>query len=150
MQNILVVSPGPFWRVKVADFGITKNIESTQMRTILVGTAGYKAPEVLRAGNSESSNYTAAVDIWALGAIAFCACTGKPPFQSDYDTVNFFQGGVDFPVLALTECECDQATTKFIRAAMAKVPEHRPTVHQLLSYPWLKRCTAYVDGLYKE
>lgn len=148
MQNILVVSPGPSWRVKVADFGISKNIESTQMKTLRVGTPGYKAPELLRVEDTGSSNYTAAVDIWALGAIAFCTCIGRPPFKNDHETDDFVRGLVGFPVSALSEC--DQATTNFIMAAMAKLPAHRPTVHQILSYPWIKRCKTHVDGLYQE
>ncbi|KAJ5648572.1 kinase-like domain-containing protein [Penicillium lividum] len=78
-KNILVSCPGPHWHVKVADFGIAKNTDGTGLETLEVGTHGYMAPELF--GNS-SDPYTAAVDVWALGAVTFCMRTGSSPFRN--------------------------------------------------------------------
>ncbi|KAL4929754.1 transcription factor xanC [Aspergillus undulatus] len=60
----LISSPGPDWHAKVADFGITKRMDNTGLITHGIASPGYMAPEPF--GNT-SNQYTAAVDMWALG-----------------------------------------------------------------------------------
>ncbi|KUI59138.1 Calcium/calmodulin-dependent protein kinase type 1 [Cytospora mali] len=144
--NILVASPGPLWRVKVADFGIAKNTQGTQLKTLSVGTVMYMAPELIQATNVESKPYTAAVDIWSLGAIAFCACTGRPPFASQYETYDFTRGLIEFPKGALSNCS--QALTDFVMATMAISPAERPTADEILSHSWVRPYVTYVDRLF--
>ncbi|KAL2833011.1 hypothetical protein BDW59DRAFT_157152 [Aspergillus cavernicola] len=67
LKNLLVSSPGPNWHVKVADFGIAKKTGATGLGTHHIGSPVYIAPELY--GNP-SDKYTAAVDVWALGALA--------------------------------------------------------------------------------
>ena len=57
--------------VKVLDFGIAKLIEDSGIRTGVVGTPLWMAPE-----QTQSSPIDARADVWALGLIAFHAITG--------------------------------------------------------------------------
>ncbi|KAM0696802.1 hypothetical protein Q7P36_002873 [Cladosporium allicinum] len=62
--------------IKIADFGLARETESRVPYTTYVSTRWYRAPEVLlRAGE-----YSAPVDIWAVGAMAVEIATLKPLF----------------------------------------------------------------------
>jgi cell division protein kinase 4 len=60
-QNILITKDG---RVKLADFGLARIYEQTQILTSVVVTLWYRAPEVLL-----QANYASSVDIWSCGCI---------------------------------------------------------------------------------
>jgi len=62
--------------VKIADFGLARETHSKLPYTTYVSTRWYRAPEILlRAGE-----YSAPVDIWAIGAMAVEIATLKPLF----------------------------------------------------------------------
>ena len=69
-------STPPVYSVKIADFGLARETHSKLPYTTYVSTRWYRAPEVLlRAGE-----YSAPVDIWALGAMAVEIASLKPLF----------------------------------------------------------------------
>lgn len=74
----LVTPPStpPNYTIKIADFGLARETHSKLPYTTYVSTRWYRAPEVLlRAGE-----YSAPVDIWAIGAMAVEIATLKPLF----------------------------------------------------------------------
>ncbi|EXJ82614.1 CMGC/RCK/MAK protein kinase [Capronia epimyces CBS 606.96] len=74
----LVTPPStpPTYSIKIADFGLARETQSKLPYTTYVSTRWYRAPEVLlRAGE-----YSAPVDIWAIGAMAVEIATLKPLF----------------------------------------------------------------------
>ena len=76
--SALVTPPStpPAYTVKIADFGLARETHSKLPYTTYVSTRWYRAPEVLlRAGE-----YSAPVDIWAIGAMAVEIATLKPLF----------------------------------------------------------------------
>lgn len=76
--SALVTPPStpPTYTVKLADFGLARETHSKLPYTTYVSTRWYRAPEVLlRAGE-----YSAPVDIWAVGAMAVEVATLKPLF----------------------------------------------------------------------
>lgn len=69
-------STPPYYSIKLADFGLARETHSKLPYTTYVSTRWYRAPEVLlRAGE-----YSAPVDIWAVGAMAVEVATLKPLF----------------------------------------------------------------------
>jgi meiosis induction protein kinase IME2/SME1 len=69
-------STPPMYSVKLADFGLARETRSKLPYTTYVSTRWYRAPEVLlRAGE-----YSAPVDMWAIGAMAVEIATLKPLF----------------------------------------------------------------------
>ena len=69
-------STPPTYSIKIADFGLARETHSRVPYTTYVSTRWYRAPEVLlRAGE-----YSAPVDIWAIGAMAVEIATLKPLF----------------------------------------------------------------------
>jgi len=76
--SALVTPPStpPAYTIKIADFGLARETHSKTPYTTYVSTRWYRAPEVLlRAGE-----YSAPVDIWAIGAMAVEIATLKPLF----------------------------------------------------------------------
>ena len=82
-SNVLLCTRGGISEfVKVIDFGLVKHIESgerlqlTQANAI-AGTPLFMAPESITAPDTVG----AAIDTYALGAVAFYLLTGTPPFE---------------------------------------------------------------------
>ncbi|KAK9689163.1 hypothetical protein RND81_09G039800 [Saponaria officinalis] len=62
--------------IKIADFGLAREITSAPPYTEYVSTRWYRAPEVLL----QSPTYSSAVDMWAMGAIMAEMLTLRPLF----------------------------------------------------------------------
>lgn len=71
--------------IKVADFGLAREVSSQPPYTEYVSTRWYRAPEVLL----QSSAYGSAVDMWAMGAIMAELFTLRPlfPGSSEVDEI---------------------------------------------------------------
>jgi eukaryotic-like serine/threonine-protein kinase len=76
-SNVLVQPDGS---VVLVDFGVARSVNMTGItRTdVVLGTASYMAPEQV-----VGQPVSAATDIYALGAVAYCCLVGKPPFTDD-------------------------------------------------------------------
>ena len=64
-------------RVKLGDFGLSKEISGQGLAETYVGTPFYMSPEII-AGRT----YNAKSDIWALGCVIFEMCAFEPPFMA--------------------------------------------------------------------
>ncbi len=71
--NILLSGQGG---IKLADFGLAKELRGLLEHTPTVVTLWYRAPELLLG----SRRYTQQVDVWALGVVAAELLTGEPLF----------------------------------------------------------------------
>ncbi|MFT3774454.1 MAG: protein kinase [Minicystis sp.] len=71
---------------KVLDFGVSKlrDTHGTLTHAAVVGTPGYMSPEQARGGEIDHRS-----DIFALGAVAYRAVTGRPPFRGGMPEVLF-------------------------------------------------------------
>ncbi|KAH9728705.1 serine/threonine-protein kinase MHK [Citrus sinensis] len=74
-ENLLVTNDV----LKIADFGLARELSSMPPYTEYVSTRWYRAPEVLL----QSSSYTPAIDMWAVGAILAELFTLSPIFPGD-------------------------------------------------------------------
>ncbi|KAH7142885.1 kinase-like domain-containing protein [Dactylonectria estremocensis] len=138
-SNILVQQKGPNWWVKIADFGCSKQYESTGFHT-LRGTEPYLAPELHRfLLPGADGTHTAAVDIWAVGTIAFRIAAGRLPFQTPPgpDLQAYVAGGA-FPAGGSLSKEC----TSFITQTMRPYPSERPSAEEALKNPWISSSSA--------
>lgn len=74
-SNILVGDDGS---VKISDFGIARASSDSHLTQtgLVTGSPAYLAPEVASGGPA-----TIASDVWSLGATAFHAVTGHPPYD---------------------------------------------------------------------
>ncbi len=76
-ENVLITPSG---EVKVADFGLARSVAgAVQTRGgMIIGTAGYLAPEQVSGGGSD-----ARTDVYAAGVVLFELLTGKQPHTGD-------------------------------------------------------------------
>lgn len=64
-------------RIKIADFGFARYLQSNMMAATLCGSPMYMAPEVIM-----SQHYDAKADLWSIGTVIYQCLVGKPPFQA--------------------------------------------------------------------
>ncbi|XP_043804812.1 serine/threonine-protein kinase MHK isoform X3 [Manihot esculenta] len=74
-ENLLVTNDV----LKIADFGLAREVSSLPPYTEYVSTRWYRAPEVLL----QSSTYTPAIDMWAVGTILAELFTLSPIFPGE-------------------------------------------------------------------
>jgi len=82
-ENLLVQSS----TLKIADFGLAREINSKPPFTDYVSTRWYRAPEVLL----RDTKYGAPIDIFALGAIMAELYTMKPLFPGSSEQDQIFK-----------------------------------------------------------
>ncbi|XP_026191274.1 serine/threonine-protein kinase ATG1 [Cyclospora cayetanensis] len=107
----------------------------------LVGTYGYLAPEVLKAGH-----YSRASDLWSVGIILYILMTGAPPMPMEEMTsarsaLNAIKrvvedgGGIDFEAASLGEFPLAR---DLCRRLLEIDPEKRiQTAAHAMEHPWL-------------
>ncbi|XP_076003232.1 serine/threonine-protein kinase MAK-like [Genypterus blacodes] len=155
-ENLLCMSPQ---LVKIADFGLARELRSQPPYTDYVSTRWYRAPEVLL----RSKSYSSPIDIWALGCIMAELYTLRPlfPGNSEVDEVfkicqvlgtmkksdwpegynlaasmNFrFPKCVPVCLRSLIPHASQEATT-LLTDMLQWDPEKRPTAAQALRYPY--------------
>ncbi len=80
--NILIAHVGDAGRAEhayLSDFGLTRQFEGTALSgTVVAGTPWYMAPERFRGVPAAP-----AIDVYALGCVAYACLTGSPPFHGD-------------------------------------------------------------------
>ena len=146
--------------VKIADFGLAREIRSIPPYTEYVSTRYYRAPECIL----KSNNYNSPVDIWAVGCImAEMYLHPKPLFygQNEKEVLNkicsilgtpnheiWLEGiqqanliGIKFPNNAGTDLSnvIQNASPKAIDIMKQMLhwdPNHRPTASNLLLHPF--------------
>ncbi len=118
----LMSSEGHSDFVKLLDFGVARVPEKHVTRTgIVVGTAGYIAPEQLR-----DQPPTPASDVYALGVMLYEMVAGEAPFKAaSFEAMVVKQmGGSVAPPSAHADVPGD--VDAIILKLMARVPEERP------------------------
>ncbi|KAK0717463.1 kinase-like domain-containing protein, partial [Lasiosphaeria miniovina] len=140
--NILVLSKRPWW-VKISDFGVSKRIEgSTALRTMQLGTWGYIAPEGDDGEDDDDgegvNKYTLAVDIWALGEIAFRMIAYAPSFSEPRQVSRYVVRNGPFPTAKLVARGASKSCQEFIQWTMAAGASRRPTADQAAAHVWLQ------------
>uniref|UniRef100_A0A3P8VGG1 non-specific serine/threonine protein kinase n=1 Tax=Cynoglossus semilaevis TaxID=244447 RepID=A0A3P8VGG1_CYNSE len=83
-ENLLCMGPE---LVKIADFGLAREIRSKPPYTDYVSTRWYRAPEVLL----RSSTYSSPIDLWALGCIMAELYTLRPLFPGNSEVDEIFK-----------------------------------------------------------
>lgn len=77
LDNILLDGHG---RVKIADFGVSRIVKSTQEEmTEQCGTPAYIAPELLR----DQGYWGFGADIWSCGVVLYAMLYGTVPFKAN-------------------------------------------------------------------
>lgn len=143
LENILVqqTKDGRVSNLKVIDFGFAKQVDAKASKTNksrVIGTPLFIAPEVHK-NEGKDSAYTTAVDMWALGVIAYYLFAGKFPFRGASDDLRdrICNSKVSFRSPAFNDVS-DEAK-EFIRRLLHKIPVCRLTADNALRHPFLNQ-----------
>ncbi|KAG2654325.1 mitogen-activated protein kinase kinase kinase 1-like [Panicum virgatum] len=127
--NILVDASG---LVKLADFGLAKEISILSQARSSKGTVFWMAPEVAKA-----KPHGPPADIWSLGCTVLEMLTGKVPYPDMEWTHALLKIGRGIPPeipYTLSEDARD-----FIKKCVQANPNDRPSAAQLLEHPFVQR-----------
>ncbi|XP_048847552.1 serine/threonine kinase 17a like [Brienomyrus brachyistius] len=131
-QNILLTSSCPLGDIRIVDFGLSRHVDSADVREIL-GTPEYVAPEIL--------NYepiSTATDMWSIGVLTYVMLTGVSPFLGDEKQetfLNISQVNVEYPADIFQGIS--SLAVDFIKSLLIKDPRQRATAEDCLKHPWL-------------
>ncbi|MEE6258492.1 protein kinase [Plantactinospora sonchi] len=116
-SNLLVQPDGS---IVLVDFGVARsaNITGITGSNVVLGTAHYMAPEQI-----SGRPVSAATDIYALGALAYCCLTGRPPFTGT-NPLHVVSQHLQDPPPALPP-DVPAPVAALVTHALAKDPAHR-------------------------
>ncbi len=121
-ENVLVGDDG---RVKVADFGLARAVESsnlTQTTGMLIGTVAYLAPEQVQSGSAD-----ARTDVYAAGVLFWELLTGTPPYAGQTPlSVAYQHVNEDVPPPSTAVADLPPALDELIVQATRRDPDARP------------------------
>ncbi|CAF0868036.1 unnamed protein product [Rotaria sordida] len=147
--------------IKIADFGLARELRSRPPYTDYVSTRWYRAPEVLL----RSTSYTSPIDIWAVGCIAAELYTLRPLFPGSSEIDQMFkicavmgtpsrdewpEGFMLAAKLSFRWPQCARTDLKkiihssnndgidLIGATLYWEPKRRPNAAQCLKHPYFK------------
>ena len=116
--------------VKIADFGVSKQVRTGEIMREQCGTPAYIAPEIIR--DRGYSGFKA--DLWSAGVVLYAMLYGTVPFKA-----NNMQ---DLHKLILAakynlKDEISESAKSLLRALLEPYPVKRLTIKQVLTHPWM-------------
>jgi len=143
--------------VKLIDFGFSaKQFLSAEHSDTLqgcMGTLGYLAPEVVRAGLADSAAYGAGCDVWSLGVVFLELLTGEPAFHRDSGFCEgYTEEVVQREILDVTADVVERhlasapgAPRPLLRRLLTPDPDGRPSAESALRDPYLEQPIAQLQ-----
>lgn len=147
-ENLLFDSAREEAIIKLIDFGFAKNLTTHGALHSPCGTPGYSPKELISKPYRSTRTYTMAVDMFALGCVAYCMLFANPPFMADADTDDddiraaeidkkVISGLYEFP----ESIPLSPEGKDFVERLLATQPEERMTASEALKHPWLTGVT---------
>ncbi|XP_005992559.1 serine/threonine-protein kinase 10 [Latimeria chalumnae] len=133
--NVLLTQDGD---VKLADFGVSaKNTKTFQKRDSFIGTPYWMAPEVVMCETMKDTPYDYKADIWSLGITLIEMAQIEPPHHELNPMRVLLKIAKSDPPALDVPSKWSQEFKDFLKKALDKNPETRPTAEQLLEHPFV-------------
>uniref|UniRef100_A0A8C8D9V6 non-specific serine/threonine protein kinase n=1 Tax=Oncorhynchus tshawytscha TaxID=74940 RepID=A0A8C8D9V6_ONCTS len=129
-------------RIKIADFGFARYLQSNMMAATLCGSPMYMAPEVIM-----SQNYDAKADLWSIGTVVYQCLVGKPPFQanSPQDLRMFYEKNKS--LLPIIPRETSPSLCNLLLGLLQRNQKDRMDFDAFFSHPFLDPASAIKKSL---
>lgn len=123
---------GGIGQVKLADFGLSKQINQAKTKTPC-GTVGYTAPEVVK-----DEKYSTKVDMWGIGCVLYTILCGFPPFYDEkIDTLTEKISRGDYVFLRPWWDEISDGAKNAVSRLLEVDQAKRYDIDEFLNDPWL-------------
>jgi serine/threonine protein kinase/beta-lactam-binding protein with PASTA domain len=128
-ENVLLADDG---RVKVADFGLSRAINSETQHTatggVLIGTVSYLSPELVVDGRADARS-----DVYAAGVLIYEMLTGHKPHQADSPIqVAYKHVHEDIPAPSASTPGIPPYVDALVARATSRDPSYRPADARVL------------------
>lgn len=138
--NVLMTLEGD---IRLADFGVSaKNLKTLQKRDSFIGTPYWMAPEVVLCETMKDAPYDYKADIWSLGITLIEMAQIEPPHHELNPMRVLLKIAKSDPPTLLTPSKWSVEFRDFLKIALDKNPETRPSAAQLLQHPFVSRVTS--------
>uniref|UniRef100_A0AAQ4QZ03 non-specific serine/threonine protein kinase n=1 Tax=Gasterosteus aculeatus aculeatus TaxID=481459 RepID=A0AAQ4QZ03_GASAC len=138
--NILLMLDGD---IKLADFGVSaKNTKTLQRRDSFIGTPYWMAPEVVMCETMKDAPYDYKADIWSLGITLIELAQIEPPHHELNPMRVLLKIAKAEPPTLEQPHKWSKDFKDFLKKALDKNPETRPTIAQLMEHPFVKSVTS--------
>ncbi|TSY69818.1 Serine/threonine-protein kinase 10 [Bagarius yarrelli] len=133
--NILLMLDGD---IKLADFGVSaKNAKTLQRRASFIGTPYWMAPEVVMCETTKDAPYDYKADIWSLGITLIELAQIEPPHHELNPMRVLLKIAKSEPPTLDQPSKWSNNFKDFLKNALDKNPESRPSAAQLLEHPFV-------------
>lgn len=138
--NILLSLDGD---IKLADFGVSaKNTKTLQRRDSFIGTPYWMAPEVVMCETMKDAPYDYKADIWSLGITLIELAQIEPPHHELNPMRVLLKVAKSEPPTLDHPHKWSKDFNDFLKKALDKNPETRPSAAQLLEHPFVRTVTS--------
>lgn len=145
--NILLTVDG---HIKIGDFGVSGQIQTTLKRNTFVGTPYWMAPEIIVHRDSNDSHpgdgYNEMADIWSLGITVYELVTGAPPLSKE-DPMQVMISITNKSPPRLLDDIYSQDIKGFIINCLQREPEDRAKPSELLIHSFIVINDGVIDNL---
>ncbi|KAK7205163.1 serine/threonine protein kinase [Myxozyma melibiosi] len=129
LENILMDKHD---RVKLCDFGFTRECEPKRLLQTFCGTICYAAPEMVLGEKYHGQ----AVDVWALGIILYALLCGELPFDEEDEVqtrLRISNDDPDYPDFL------PEDALNLLQSILSKRSSTRPSATEILQHPFLSQ-----------
>jgi serine/threonine protein kinase len=114
-------------RIRICDFGFSRQTSEDSQMTYNLGTPHWMAPEVL----SGTTNYTSKVDVYGYGIVLWELATGQTPY-SGIDATTIVQEVQVHDIRPNLPPDCNPAMRDLMTQCWDRNPDHRPTFDEIV------------------